>query len=196
MFPPAAHEAMGGSPSKQTFFWQRRKKSPLKRAWTQLKGALPNQKRRRKSVLSLDKLRLHNVRKGKNSKRRFSLSNKSEPTLLKRLSLGNIKKVSTEKLSPQRDKDRGGLGKVGELMKRKNSKDPGVTKDSAVDKISLKDGTKVSKLDNNMDSSTTVQQEPKKIGKLKMKKSKFNIKIQDSAHIPQENQTDTTVHSF
>lgn len=168
----------------------------MERAWTQLKGALPNQKRRKKSVLSLDKLRLHNTRKGKNSTRRFSLSDKSEPTLLKRLSLGNIKKASTEKLSPQRDKDRGGLGKVGELMKRKNSKDPGVRKDSAVDKISLKDGAKVSKLDNNMHSSTAVQQEPKKTGKLKMKKSKFNIKIQDSAHIPQENQTDTSGHGF
>lgn len=153
----------------------------MKRAWTQLKGALPNQKRRKTSVLSLDKLRLHNVKKGKNSKRRFSLSNKSEPTLLKRLSLGNITKP------PQRDKDRGGLGKVGELMKRKSSKDPAGRKDSAVDKISLKDGAKVSKLDNNMHSSTTVQQEPKKTGKLKMKKSKFNIKIQDAAHIPQEN---------
>lgn len=196
MFPPAAHEAMGGSSSKQTFFWQRRKKSPLKRAWTQLKGALPNQKRRKKSVLSLDKLRLDNVRKGKNTKRRFSLSDKSEPTLLKRLSLGNTKKVSTDKLLPQKDKDRGGLRKVGELMKRKNSKEPGGRKDSAVDKISLNDGAKVSKLDNNMHPSTTVLQEPKKIGKLKVKKSKFNIKIQGSAHKPQENQTDTTVHSF
>lgn len=78
---------MGASSSKRAFFWQ--KKSPLERAWGHLKGALPNKKRKRKSIL--EKLKPGNMKKNK-FKKRFSLTDKKEPELLKRFSLGNLKK--------------------------------------------------------------------------------------------------------
>ncbi|TMS23300.1 hypothetical protein E3U43_008606 [Larimichthys crocea] len=112
---------MGGSSSKRTFLWQKKKKSPVEKAWCQLKGALPSKKRRKKSVLSLDKLKLDNLKKEKHSQKRFSLStDKKEPISLKRLSLGNIRKGSIQShLSPGRnEKEGGGLGKVGKQKKR------------------------------------------------------------------------------
>lgn len=79
---------MGASSSKRAFFWQR-KKSPLERAWGHLKGALPNKKSKRKSIL--EKLKPGNPKKNK-SKKKFSLTDKKELELFKRFSLGNIKK--------------------------------------------------------------------------------------------------------
>lgn len=107
---------MGGSSSKGSFFWQKKKKSPVDKAWSQLRGALPNKKRtkKKKGILSLDKLK-----REKHSQKRFSLStDKKEPTPLKRFSLGNARKESMQTA------DGGGLGKVGELMKRKLSQEP------------------------------------------------------------------------
>ncbi|GLD59542.1 uncharacterized protein AKAME5_002387900 [Lates japonicus] len=117
---------MGGSSSKRTFFWQKKKKSPLNKAWNQLQGALPNKKRKRKSILSLDKLNLDNLRKEKHSQKRFSLpTDKKEPISLKRFSLGNIRKESAQTALPgKKEKDGGGLGKVGEQIKRKFSQEP------------------------------------------------------------------------
>lgn len=95
---------MGASSSKRAFFWQK-KKSPLERAWGHLKGALPNKKSKRKSIL--EKLKPGNPKKNK-SKKRFSLTDKKEPELFKRFSLGNIKKgvressVKEEKRGSQR----------------------------------------------------------------------------------------------
>lgn len=77
---------MGASSSKRAFFWQ--KKSPVERAWSRLKGALPVKKRRRKSLL--ERLRPGN---SKNKKfKRFFLADKKEPETFKRFSVGNIKK--------------------------------------------------------------------------------------------------------
>lgn len=108
---------MGGSSSKRSFPWQKKKKkSPLDKARSQLRGALPFQKRKKKSVMSLNKLNLDNLKKKERpSQKRFSLSaDKKESTPLKRFSLGNTRK----------EKDGGGLGKVGEQIKRKLSQDP------------------------------------------------------------------------
>lgn len=118
---------MGGSSSKSTFFWQK-KKSPLDKAWSQLRGALPNKKHRKKNILSLDKLSLDNLRRGKHTqkKKRLSLTaDKKEPISLKRFSLGNTRKESVQSVSlGKKEKDGGGLGEVGEQIKRKLSQDP------------------------------------------------------------------------
>ncbi len=114
---------MGGSSSKRSFFWQKKKTSPTKKAWSQLRRALRNKKHKRKSILSLDKLKLDNLRREKHSLKRFSLpTDKKEATLLKRLSLGNIRKGSIQTAPPGRkEKDGGGPGKVREQKKRKFS---------------------------------------------------------------------------
>lgn len=84
---------MGGSSSKTTFFWQKKKKSPTSRAWRKLRRALPDTKRKRKSIPSLDKLKLDNLRREMHSQKRFSLPTvRKEPIWLKRLSLGNVRK--------------------------------------------------------------------------------------------------------
>lgn len=79
---------MGASSSRRTFFWQK-KKSPVERAWSHLKGALPNKKSKRKRLL--EKLKPGNLKENK-FKKRFSLTDKKEPELFKKFSLGNIKK--------------------------------------------------------------------------------------------------------
>lgn len=79
---------MGASSSKRTFFWQK-KKSPVERAWSHLKGALPNKKSKRKRLL--EKLKPGNLKENK-FKKRCSLTDKKEPELFKRFSLGNLKK--------------------------------------------------------------------------------------------------------
>ncbi|CAK6972978.1 hypothetical protein EXN66_Car003624 [Scomber scombrus] len=133
---------MGGSSSKSTSFWQKENKnkknnkknkkkkkkkeeSPLDKAWSQLSGAVPN-KRKRKSIVSLDKLNMDNLKRGKGSqwKKRLSLSaDKKEPISLRKLSLGNTRKLSGQSLSlGKKEKDGGGLGKVGEQIKRKLSR--------------------------------------------------------------------------
>lgn len=118
---------MGGSSSKRSFFWQKKKKSPVKKAWSRLRGALPYKKHRKKSILSLDKLKLDNLKREKHSQKRFSLpADKKEAVSLKRLSLGNIRKGSIQPASTGRkDKDGGGLGNVGEQIKRTFSQQEG-----------------------------------------------------------------------
>lgn len=127
IFPPADQLVMGGSSSKRTFFWQKKKKkkSPLGKGWDELKRALPNKKRKRSSIPSLDKLSLKKSRRDKHSQKRFSLTtDKKAPISLKRLSLGNMRKESIQSASQQREeKDRGGLGELGEQIKRKFSQD-------------------------------------------------------------------------
>lgn len=122
--PPAGDLLMGGSSSKTSFFGKKKKKkSPLNKAWSELKGALPNKKSKKKKKNILDKLNLDNLKREKHSQKRFSLpTDKKEPISLKRLSLGNLRKGSTPTASPGRkEKDGGGLEKAGEQMKRKLS---------------------------------------------------------------------------
>eukprot|EP00064_Thunnus_orientalis_P012406 superscaffoldBa00001899_g12441 len=112
---------MGGSSSKSTFFWQKKKKSPLNKTWSQLRGALPN-KRKKKNILSLDRLSLDSMRRKK--KRKLSLTaDKKEPISLRRFSLGNTRKGSVRSVSLGKKKDGGGLGKIGGQIKRKLSQD-------------------------------------------------------------------------
>ncbi|KAL7404465.1 hypothetical protein ABVT39_015118 [Epinephelus coioides] len=112
---------MGGSSSKTHFIWKKKKKSPLNKAWRQLKGALPNKKRKKKKLpRALDKLKLDNLKKKKHPQRKFSLpTDKKEFTSSKRVSLGNMRKESTTSLG--RKEDRGGLGNVGEQIKKRLS---------------------------------------------------------------------------
>lgn len=77
---------MGASSSKRAFFWQ--KKSPLERTWARLQGALSNKKSKRKRTL--EKVKPGNLKN--KFKKRFSLTDKKEPQLFKRVSLGNMKK--------------------------------------------------------------------------------------------------------
>lgn len=114
---------MGGSSSKRIFFWPKKKQSPLKKACGQLKRVLPHKKRKNHLLgQTLDKLSMKKLRKDKHSKKRPSL--KKVPTSLKRLSLGNTRKESSQNESPGRkEKDKGGLERVGEQIKRKFSKD-------------------------------------------------------------------------
>lgn len=109
---------MGGSSSKRSFFWQKKKKSPVRRAWSQLKGALPSKRRRRrKSVFSLDRLNLDNLKKEKHSHKRLSLpTDKKEPISLKRFSVSNLRKESIQ--ITKKERGGGGLGKIGEEMRR------------------------------------------------------------------------------
>ncbi|KAF0037082.1 hypothetical protein F2P81_009956 [Scophthalmus maximus] len=122
---------MGGSSSRSTPFGKKKKTTttpPLKRAWSELTGALPQkngrkkkkkkkkeEEKKKKRSLSLDKLNLDNLRKRKSSSRRFSLpTDKKEAR--KRFSLADV----GERLSQKKDKkkkDGGGLGKVGEQIK-------------------------------------------------------------------------------
>lgn len=115
---------MGGSSFKKIFFWKKKKKSPLKRAMNHLKGALPNKKRRQLKK-QLDKLSVDKRRREKHSKKRFSLTtDKKAPISLKRLSLGNIRKESIQNASLEgKEKDKGGLERVGEQIKRKFSQE-------------------------------------------------------------------------
>ena len=132
LLPLAGQLAMGGSSSKEsTFFWQKEKKkkkkeSPLNKAWSQLSGAVPNKRKKKKSIVSLDILNTDNLKKGKRSrwKKRLSLTaDKKEPISLRKLSLGNTRKLSGPSLSlGKKEKDGGGLGKVGEQIKRKLSR--------------------------------------------------------------------------
>lgn len=103
---------MGGSSSKQTFFWQKKKKSPLNKAWCRLKRGLPSKKSKKKKSV-LEKLNLNNLKKEQHSQKRFSLPmDKKEP--LKRFSLGNIRRESVQ--------DGGGLRRFSVPPSRKNCK--------------------------------------------------------------------------
>lgn len=114
---------MGGSSSKTTIFWPKKKKSPLKKTWSQLKRMLPH-KKRKKNALSLDKLSVKKSRKDKHSKKKPSLTANKVPTLLKGLSMDYTKKETSQTGSPGRkEKGKGGLERVGEQIKKKLSKD-------------------------------------------------------------------------
>lgn len=111
---------MGGSSSKRTFIWQKKKKkSPVDNALSHLKGALPGKKRKKKSKVFLKKLHLDKLQRKKRSQKKFSLS------AVKRLSVGHTRKGSTHSASPGRKEDDGGggggLGNIGEKMKKKFS---------------------------------------------------------------------------
>lgn len=111
----------------------KKKKSPLNRAWSELKRMLPEKKSRRKSKLSVEKLRM----------KRFSLTaDKKVSTALKRLSL-NVRKDSFQNGSAGRkEKDRGGLGRVGGQIKnpfcQDNKKAGDASKEENQDKKKLK----------------------------------------------------------
>ena len=171
---------MGGSSSKRIFFWQK-KKSPAARAWSQLRRALPIKKRRKRRFL--DNLKLDNLRREKQSQRRFSLSDKKDPNV-KRLSLVNIKKSLAENVSPGREKDGGGL------MKKKVPQEPAARKGSTFDKLQLSMGAPLGKIrlkneakaslsDPEVHPSTTLKQEPKKAEKPERKKLVLGLKRKD-----------------
>lgn len=106
--PPAGQLAMGGSSSKKTFIWQKKKKkSPLNNVWSQLTEALPN-KKRKKSKLSLDNLNLDKLRREKRSQKTFSLSiDKKEQKHSLKFSLSkdkNEQNLSQKKFSVSTDK--------------------------------------------------------------------------------------------
>lgn len=108
---------MGGSSFKRILFWKKKKKSPLDRAWKQMRRALPNKKRKKKkTILSLDKLR----KKKHSQKNASQTTDKKEPGLLTRLSVGNLKKESTEAAPPTK-KDVGALEKIRGQIKGKIS---------------------------------------------------------------------------
>lgn len=86
---------MGGAPSKKSFFLKKKKKTPLKRAWSDLKGALSNKKRKKGTVL--DKMNLNNLKKGKGPHGGGSLSGAK-----KRFSFDNMKKKLIRSDSPGR----------------------------------------------------------------------------------------------
>lgn len=113
---------MGGSAFKRIFFWKK-KRSPLNKAWRKMRRALPSKKRKKKSILSLDKLNLDNQRKKNSQKTQTQTTGKKQPKSLKRLSLGNMRKESTETASPEKKKDGGALGKIRERIKRKISRE-------------------------------------------------------------------------
>lgn len=108
---------MGGTSFKSVFSLKK-KKSPLTKAFSNLKRALPKKKSKRKSIMQKLKLK-------EDKKRRFSLATEKKPsTPLKRLSLGNIRKDSLKNASAGRkEKDGGGLGRVREQIKKKFSKE-------------------------------------------------------------------------
>lgn len=163
----------------------------MKKAWSQLREALPNNKGRKKNILSLDKLKLHNLKREKHSRKKFSL--------------GNIKKGSTETASPGGEKGGGGLRKVREQIKKKLSQEPTERKGSALkleplkasalEKMRLRNGAKVSQLDVEMHSSTAPQQSPKKTDNLERKNLKFGRTTKEK-NTAQGSRRETTVQSF
>lgn len=120
-FSTEGQPAMGGFSSKTSFFGRRKKQSTMSRAWKGLKGALPHKKRKKRNILSLDRLSLDNL---KREQRRFSLpTNQKERIPMKRFSLGEIKKEpqSIQMLSLGRRERERGRGGAGDPMKRKQS---------------------------------------------------------------------------
>lgn len=113
----SSHQTMGGSSLKKAMFWKKKKKSPLNKAFSEIKKALPKKKKKRKSIFQ-------KLKKDKQSKKKFSLTKdkKSTSPLLKKLSLGHKRKESLDSASGDRkEKDKGGLGRVGEQIKKKFS---------------------------------------------------------------------------
>lgn len=170
---------MGASSSKRTFFWQK-KKSPIEKAWGQLKGALPSQKRKKKkSILPLDKLKLDKLRQEKHFKKRFSLSAKNEPIIPKRLSVGNLRKGSIK--TAGKEKDGGGLEEVGAQIKRTFFQKTSQPEPSKLEKICLKKGDKEAQLEHEVTSSNIPQQGTKKTVKSGGKFLKLSIKQKKSS---------------
>lgn len=133
---------MGGSSSKRIFFRHKKKQSPLKKARSQLKRVLPHKKRKKHSLgQTFDKLSIKKSRKDKHSKKKPS--QKKAPTSLKRLSLGNTRKEPSQNESPGRkEKDKGGLERVGEQIKRKFSKDQSKELSTQTDTVPLSEEKK------------------------------------------------------
>ncbi|CAG5928771.1 unnamed protein product [Menidia menidia] len=112
---------MSGSSLQKVFFWKKKKKkkSPVNKAFSQLKRALPKKKSKRKSILQ--RLNPSKTKKDKHSQKRFSLTtDKKSSTPLKRLSLGNIRKDSVQDGSVGRkENDKGGLDRFREQIRKK-----------------------------------------------------------------------------
>ncbi|KAK5621574.1 hypothetical protein CRENBAI_000313 [Crenichthys baileyi] len=115
---------MDGSSLRKVFFWKKKKKSPLNKAFKQLKRALPKNRKIKKTSI-LKKLHLDSLKnKDKNSQKRISLiRDKKAPKSLKILSLGKEKKQSDPNTSEERKNDREGLGRVGNKIKKRFSQE-------------------------------------------------------------------------
>ncbi|XP_054599615.1 nucleolar protein 58 [Nothobranchius furzeri] len=127
---------MGGSSLKKVFIWKRKKKnkSPLNKAFKQLKRALPKKKTKRKGLL--EKL---NLKKDKQKK-----SDKKKAAKRKGLSLGLLRKESAPSASDgKKEKDRDGLGRVGEKIRKKlsleNKKEPSAETQAGPEAVNLKE---------------------------------------------------------
>uniref|UniRef100_A0A096LUW7 Uncharacterized protein n=1 Tax=Poecilia formosa TaxID=48698 RepID=A0A096LUW7_POEFO len=103
---------MGNSSLKKILFWKKKKKSPLSNAFRELKRAL-----------ILKQLHQEKLKKDKKSKKKFALipltRDKKAPKSTKILSLGKERKKSDPNTSEgQKEKDREGLARVGDKIKK------------------------------------------------------------------------------
>lgn len=113
---------MGDSSLKKIFFWKKKKKSPFSNAFKDLKRALPKKKRKKSKKKSiLKQLHLENLKKDKKPKKKFASTpltrDKKAPKSTKILSLGKERKESNAS-EGQKQKDREGLGRVGDKIKK------------------------------------------------------------------------------
>ncbi|KAF6720136.1 hypothetical protein FQA47_023420 [Oryzias melastigma] len=105
---------MGGSSLKKAMFWKKKKKSPLNKAFSEIKKVLPKKKKRRKSIFQKkDKQKKFSLTKGKKS-------SQPPPLWLKKLTLGDKRKESLDSASGER-KEKDKLGRVGEQIRKKLS---------------------------------------------------------------------------
>ncbi|XP_007574165.1 muscle M-line assembly protein unc-89-like [Poecilia formosa] len=114
---------MGNSSLKKILFWKKKKKSPLSNAFRELKRALPKKKKKSKKKSILKQLHQEKLKKDKKSKKKFALipltRDKKAPKSTKILSLGKERKKSDPNTSEgQKEKDREGLARVGDKIKK------------------------------------------------------------------------------
>lgn len=100
--------------------FRRKKKSPLKKAWKEMKKALPTKKRKKRSSQLLDRLGL---RKRKDSQK------EKEPKTLRRLF--TVKREPSEDRTPAEKDHEGALGKFRERIKSKVRRHPPRAEDAA-----------------------------------------------------------------
>lgn len=112
---------MGGSSLERVFFWKKKKKSPLSNAFNQMKKSLPK-KRKSKNKSILKKLQLENLKDKKSQKKFFLTPNKKASKSQKTVSVGKDRKGSDPNTPEgKKEKDREGLVRVGEKIKKKFS---------------------------------------------------------------------------
>lgn len=113
---------MGGSSLERVFFWKKKKKSPLSNAFNQMKKSLPKKRKSKKKSI-LKKLQLENLKKDKKSPKKFFLTpNKKASKSQKTVSVGKDRKGSDPNTPEgKKEKDREGLVRVGEKIKKKFS---------------------------------------------------------------------------